>query len=198
MIVFGITGPSGSGKSALTRVFADHGALVLDADAIYHRLLAESIELRTALTDAYSTDILTDGKIDRKKLGKIVFSSPALLEKLNGVTHPFVIDEIKRLLAESTAPSAVIDAPLLFESGLDALCHTTISVLAPREVRIHRIVARDGITPEAAIARIDAQKPDEYYLARSQTFLYNRGTLSEFEAEARALYARLIHTGSNL
>ena len=176
MLILGVTGPSGSGKSALTTVFANHGALILDADAIYHRLLANSADLRKALTDAYSTDILTDGMIDRKKLGKIVFSSPALLEKLNAITHPFVIDEIKRQIAESSAAMAVIDAPLLFESGLDSLCHTTVSVLAPREVRIERIVARDGITPEAAAMRIDAQKSEEFYLARSRSFLYNKGT----------------------
>ena len=157
MIVFGITGPSGSGKSALTRVFADHGALVLDADAIYHRLLAESTELRAALTDAYSTDILTDGQIDRKKLGKIVFSSPALLQKLNGITHPFVIDEIKRLLAESTAHSAVIDAPLLFESGFDKKCDVIIAATAPEETLVERIVARDRIDVAAALRRLAVQ-----------------------------------------
>lgn len=198
MIILGVTGPSGSGKSALTRVFAEHGALILDADAIYHRLLSNSSALRTALTDTYTTDILTDGQIDRKKLGKIVFSSPALLENLNSITHPFVIREIERLIAESQARFSVIDAPLLLESGLDSLCHTTIAVLAPREVRIERIVARDGITPEAAAMRIDAQKTDEYYLARCHTFLYNKGTLSEFVSEAQALYARLINVGSNL
>ena len=89
---------------------------------------------------------------------------------------------------------AVIDAPLLFESGLDSLCHTTISVLAPREVRIARIVARDGIPPEAAAMRIDAQKNDEYYLARSHSFLYNRGAFEDFKAQAQTLYSQLVQT----
>lgn len=194
MLIFGVTGPSGSGKSVLTQVFAGYHALILDADAIYHRLLSENTDLRNALTDAYSTDILTDGRIDRKKLGKIVFSSPSLLEKLNNITHPFVISAIKQQIAKSSAPLAVIDAPLLFESGLDSLCDITISVLSPRESRIERIMQRDQITRQAAAMRIDAQKNDEYYLARSHTFLYNKGTLEAFVADAHELCSRFIHS----
>lgn len=188
MTVIGVTGSSGAGKSTLTEVFSRHGALILDADAIYHRLLSESAELRDALTAEYGSEILTNGRVDRKKLRIVVFSDPEKLLTLNSLSHPFVIAEIVRSLETSRALTAVVDAPLLFESGLDGLCDVTLGVLAPREVRLGRIMARDGITRETAEARLDAQKPDSYYMERCDLILQNDRTARDFAEQAEKLW----------
>ena len=187
MTVIGITGSSGSGKSTLTGVFARHGALICDADAIYHRLLAESSEMRDALVAEYSQDILSGSRIDRKKLSAVVFSDPDKLLKLNAITHPFVIAEIVHSLETPGIETAVIDAPLLFESGLDGMCDVTIGVLAPRDMRLLRIMERDHLSREAAEARLDAQKPASYYSERADLILANDGSLEDFQEKCEKL-----------
>ena len=192
MTVIGVTGSSGSGKSTLTGVFARHGALICDADAIYHRLLAESAEMRDALTAEYGEGILSGNRIDRKKLGAVVFSDSEKLLKLNSLTHPFVIAEIVRMLETTEASLAVVDAPLLFESGLDGVCDVTVGVLAPWEARLARIMARDNITEEAASARLSAQKPASYYIERADLILHNDTSAEAFAEKAEKLYEDIL------
>ena len=190
MTVVGITGFSGAGKSTLSGIFARHGALVLDADAIYHRLLAESAALRNALTSRFGEEILTGGRIDRRKLAPLVFSSPERLEDLNRITHPFVAEEIRKAL-ESGPRLAAVDAPLLFESGLSEICDLTAAVLAARDVRIRRIMLRDGISQEAAEARVNAQKDASYYIGRSDVVLWNDRDEESFRREGSAFFKAL-------
>ena len=188
MTVIGVTGSSGSGKSTLTQFFRERGALILDADAIYHRLLAESGEMRDTLAAEFGAEILANNRIDRKKLGQIVFAAPEKLAKLNSLTHPFVIADIVHSLETSPATVAVIDAPLLFESGLDGMCDVTCGVLAPYEIRLTRIMARDGISAEAATARLNAQKPDSYYMERCDLILQNDSDTASLVSRAEKLW----------
>ena len=190
MTVVGITGFSGAGKSTLSDLFARRGALVLDADAIYHRLLAESGALRDALAARFGEGILTGGSVDRRKLAPVVFSSPEKLEDLNRITHPFVIDKIREALNAGPALAAV-DAPLLFESGLSELCDLTVAVLAAKETRIRRIMTRDGITREASEARVNAQKDASYYIGRSDVVLWNDRDEESFRLKGDSLVKAL-------
>ena len=175
MTVLGITGGSGSGKTTALKALERRGALVLDCDAIYHQLLSSDTALLTEL-DAAFPGCVQEGKLDRPALGAAVFSDPEALNRLNSLTHPRVIARVRALLQEHAMAGgtlAAIDAIELFGSGLDRACSLTIAVTAPQEARIGRIMRRDGIDRERALARIRAQKPDDYFTERCDVSLVN-------------------------
>lgn len=159
MTVIGITGPTGAGKTTALHALEQLGAIVLDADRVYHRLLAESPAMQTALVQAFGPGILDgDGAIDRKRLAGAVY--PDRLEELNQITHPLIItavmEEVEKARTEGY-PAAAIDAIALVESGLADRCDVVVSVLAPMEERIRRIMVRDGIDEAYARRRALAQ-----------------------------------------
>ena len=160
MKILGITGGSGSGKTTLLRAVERLGGLGLDCDAIYHRLLETDAALVAAIGARFPGTV-RDGRVDRPALAAVVFADPAELAALDALTHEAVAREVRRRLWQSEAPFAAIDAIGLFESGLAALCDETVCVLAPEETRIERLIRRDGISRERALARIRAQKSDE-------------------------------------
>ena len=160
MKILGITGGSGSGKTTLLRAVERLGGLGLDCDAIYHRLLETDAALVAAIGARFPGTV-RDGRVDRPALAAVVFADPAELAALDALTHEAVAREVRRRLWQSEAPFAAIDAIGLFESGLASLCDETVCVLAPEETRIERLIRRDGISRERALARIRAQKSDE-------------------------------------
>ena len=160
MKILGITGGSGSGKTTLLRAVERLGGLGLDCDAIYHCLL-ETDDALVAAIGARFPGTVRDGRVDRPALAAVVFADPAELAALDALTHEAVAREVRRRLWQSEAPFAAIDAIGLFESGLASLCDETVCVLAPEETRIERLIRRDGISRERALARIRAQKSDE-------------------------------------
>ena len=196
----GITGPTGAGKTTALGALEDLGACVIDADAVYHQLLADSAPLRSALADRFGPAILDGaGKVDRKALGAVVFGDPAALADLNGITHRFIRGAIDRLLAQAEAegrPAAAIDAIALIESGLGETCDTVVGILAPAELRVRRIMAREGISEDYARRRVAAQQGDGFYRAHCAHILENReGDAPEtFRARALALFRALLQS----
>ncbi len=192
----GITGPTGAGKTTALRALESLGAEVLDADAVYHGLLAESVPLREALVGAFGPDILdAAGGVDRRKLSAAVY--PDGLDRLNGLTHPFITAALDRQMAEAKAagrPAVAIDAIALIESGFAAQCDTVVSVLAPLEVRIPRIMARDHIDEPYARRRALAQPSDGFYRAHSDYVLENGPgeTPEAFAAKALTLFRGIL------
>ena len=182
--IIGITGGSGCGKTTLLSCIAERGGLVLDCDAIYHRLLREDAALLSAIEDRFP-GVVEDGILQRKKLGNMVFSDENALSDLNIITHSAILSEVRRQL-ENAPKLAAIDAIALFESGLAELCHTTVAISAPREDRIARLMARDGISREYAEKRIDAQHTDGEFAALSQYSLENNGDIGAFRAKCLA------------
>ncbi|MBQ8397140.1 MAG: dephospho-CoA kinase [Clostridia bacterium] len=198
MIVLGLTGPSGAGKGALAAAFAAHDVPQLDTDAIYHALLVPPSACLDALVDAFGRDILApDGTLNRRALAAIVFATDApkaLHETLNHITHHYILAETRRQIAacrEAGKPAVLVDAPLLYESGFDAECEKVIAVIAPREVRLARIMARDALPREAAEARLRAQKDDEFYTARADFVVVNDGDTGALAGEAARIMAVL-------
>ena len=180
--VIGITGPSGAGKTTALSLLREKGAFVLDCDAVYHELLERDATLLGAIEQAFPGTV-KDGALDRKTLGTVVFSDPDALETLNGITHRFVSEEIGRRLSDfATAGGtlAALDAVELIASGLGEICDLTIGVLADEELRVRRIMARDGIGREAALLRVRAQKPEEYYRQNCGAVVYNNGDREQF------------------
>ena len=200
--VFGITGPTGAGKTTALNVLDKLGALILDADAIYHELLRSDETLQKSLTNAFGVQILDPdtGLVDRKRLADAVY--PDGLEKLNELTHPAVIRELDRRIEEARQqrrPAAAIDAINLIQSGVSRRCDWTVSVLAPAEVRVKRIMARDHVDEDYARRRVEAQPKDSFYKENSDFVLENDGTLEPdvFRISAKALFGRLIYPNSD-
>lgn len=179
MKVLGITGGSGCGKTTLLREIQAMGGLCIDCDALYHELLERSETLKEALLSRFP-GAFASGRLDRKALGRLVFDDAGALAELNAITHPAVCREVERLLRESDAPFAAIDAIALFESGLDRLCEQTVAVTAPEPQRIRRLMTREGISEAYAKKRIAAQRPAEEFSRLADVTLENHSSKEEF------------------
>lgn len=185
-MIVGITGGSGCGKSTALKAITALGGVVLDCDAIYHRLLETDISLLEAIEKRFPGTV-TENRLDRKALGAIVFSDPVALQDLNTITHAAVKKEVLRLLPQEGL--AAIEAIGLFEGGLSELCHITVAITAPEEMRIARLVARENITPEYARLRLSAQRPQDEFIALCTYHLENNSTEEAFRQKCLAFFA---------
>ena len=180
MLVIGLTGPSGAGKSTVSERLAAYGLPIIDADKVYHQLLIPPSPCLDELVRCFGDTILTTaGTLNRRVLGELVFSTPASLEKLNQITHRYVMEEIRKQLdnlRRKNIRAAVLDAPQLFEAGANRDCSVIISVLADVKLRLERIVDRDGIDADVAYRRVAAQKKDEFFRAHSDYIIENNGS----------------------
>ena len=187
----GITGPTGAGKTTALNALEALGAHIIDCDAVYHDLLERSQPLRQALTGRFGPDILDrEGRVDRKRLGSVVFGDPRALEELNAITHRSILEEIDRQCAQALergCPAVGIDAIALIESGVGETCDAVVGVLAPPEVRVQRIMAREGIPESYARRRVEAQKEDDFFRNNCDYILNNDGTDGPEAAQRRAL-----------
>ncbi len=201
MRIIGITGPSGGGKTTALRALRALGVRIIDCDAVYHELLRTSDGMLREIQDRFH-GVVTDGVLDRKALGKIVFADADALSDLNKITHRYVDIEVSRLLdgwRREGAAAAAIDAIALVESGLSKRCDLVVCVTAPEEVRIRRIMARDRVSEDYARLRVGAQQKDSFYKAHCDHILVSDcGTSEEFEEKCRAFFARILGGNSML
>ena len=193
MIVIGLCGPSGSGKGVLCEGFSKIGIPTINADEIYHDLTSGAGECMDALRSEFGDEIVNpEGGLDRRALAKLVFSSEGSDERrkrLNEISHKFVIDEIHRILDGLKADNkyAVIDAPLLFESGLAMECDLKVCIEVDDNIRIERICKRDGISKKEARARIKSQMDDRALDRVCDYVIDNYGTKEEMYLAAEKL-----------
>ena len=168
--VIGLTGPTGAGKSTVAKELESLGCRIVDCDRIARRITDTCAPCREALQEEFGADIFREGVLDRKLLAQRAFASPEKTQRLNGITHPWILRETQAQVEAGLAAGAravVIDAPLLFEAGADRFCQKILAVTVPYEKRLRRIIARDNITEEQARARMDAQHPESWYEARA-------------------------------
>lgn len=173
--VIGLTGQTGAGKTTVAEMLESEGYAIADTDKLARKAV-ENSEVLSMLCKEFGEDILKDGELDRRELARRAFASPEGVEALNAITHP----EITRLAVElihkaeeSGAKAAVIDAALLFDSCMTALCEKTVSVVADEGVRLERIMKRDSISLEDAKLRINAQPTAEYYMEKADIVINN-------------------------
>lgn len=195
MMIVGITGPTGSGKTTALKVIREMGGCVLDLDAVYHGLLKTDAGLLREL-DARFPGVIRNGELDRKTLGNIVFADKQALSDLNAITGKYILAETDRQLEAAQrqgVPIAAIDAINLLEGDLPERCDVTVAVTAPVEIRVRRLMERDGISEEYARLRISAQQPNEYFEAHCDHTLRNgEGTQQAFAQSCRELFDRLL------
>lgn len=195
MLVIGLTGPTGAGKGAVASIFEKYKIPVINADRVYHELISPPSSCLQELVDAFGKKILlVDGSLDRRALGGIVFNDPAALERLNSITHRYVMEEVEirmERFRRDGLPVAVFDAPQLFEAGAHRACGAVISVLADRGLRLERIMARDNLTAEAAMRRILAQKSDEFFKTHSDYIIENNGTIETLAPQVHRILVEL-------
>ncbi len=177
-MIIGITGGTGCGKTTLLQIIHELGGVVLDCDAIYHKLLQTDDALLASIENRFPGTV-HNGVLQRKKLGSIVFGDKNALLELNHLTHSAVKAQVLRQLEQKPALAA-IDAIGLFESGINELCQLTVAITAPEDVRIRRLMDRDGISREYALARIVAQPSPEEFAQRCDYVLVNDSTPEDF------------------
>lgn len=186
--IIGITGGSGSGKGALSDLLKGKGALILDADKIYKALIKPNMPLLLEIEKTFGKEVIMEnGELNRKALAKIVFNDECELHKLDAITHKYIIAEMENCIKACKETLIVIDAPTLFESGLNSICDKTIGVLADKNIRIERIKMRDCLSEDEAKMRIFAQKEDEFYIENCDFTVNNNGSIEELKLTAKEL-----------
>ena len=199
MITVGITGRSGCGKSTVTACFAARGVPVADADQISRQVLQPGSPVLAQLAARFGGDILSgDGVLDRRLLADRAFATPEGKAAMDAITHPAIVRQIeaaRQAALQAGSPLFVIDGAVLVGSVIDGIWDRLIVVTAPYEVSVERIVARDGIRPEMARRRLDAQLPEAALAARADIVLANDGTQEQLRRQAGALAARLLAEG---
>lgn len=177
MKIYGLTGQTGAGKSTVAALLLNKGFFVIDGDKIARRVTEKGSPALEKLAAFFGKDIiLSDGTLDRKRLAERAFASKNATKKLNELTHPYIHALFKTEIEkarESGFSRCLIDAAALLESPSKALCEKIIVVSCPKEIRLERILKRDGITKEDALRRINAQKSDEYYLSNADIIIKN-------------------------
>jgi len=179
--IIGVTGITGSGTSTVADILAENGGFVCRADAIAHELMRKGEPAHGEIVDTFGTEILDEnGEINRRVLGARVFGeNKDALTKLEAIIHPRVIEQTRAFIAAASGEYsfAVIDAPLLIESGMNKMCDTCWLVTAPDDVRLERIIARDGISREAAERRLKSRSGDDALRSYADFIIENDGDI---------------------
>ena len=190
MKIIGICGSSGSGKSTFAKCFSKKGYPVFDCDEIYHDLISSPSACLLEISKEFGDSVIKNGALDRKALGSIVFSDSKKRNKLNTITHKFVLDELREKLSHAKNQGfelCVIDAPLLFEAGLDAWCDFVCCVDSSEDLQIQRICERDKISRDDALLRIQSQLKTQSLADRCDAVVLNHGDLASLESECNKI-----------
>lgn len=180
--IIGLTGPTGAGKSSITKTAEGVGFYVIDCDAVSREAVVKGSEGLAALTAAFGKDILDENlELDRKALAKKAFATKENTELLNKTILPYISKIV--LSRAKNHDKLILDAPTLFESGLDSICDKTIAVLADRDIRLARILKRDAIEKSAAELRMNAGKNDDFYKNKADIIIFNNGDVKDFTRE---------------
>lgn len=172
-IIIGLTGPTGAGKSSVTEVAEGLGFKAVDCDKLARQAVEKGTEGLAALTKVFGKEILnSDGTLNRKVLAASAFKSAESTELLNKTILPFIAELVKK---EAVGFDTLLDAPTLFESGVDKMCIKTVAILADREIRLKRIMKRDSLGIDEALLRLNAGKDEDFYKKNADYILYNNG-----------------------
>lgn len=185
VMVVGLTGQSGSGKTTVCKIFMQGGYAIINADTIARNVMEKGKSCLEEVFECFGSDVInSDGSLNRKALAEIVFSDKLKLEMLNSICHPYITEDIlenihKYSLSMNGRKIVLLDAPTLFESHADDFCDLVISVISDRPSRIKRIMSRDGISAEMAEKRLNSQLDDDFYISHSDFIIRNNQDLDK-------------------
>jgi len=187
--VIGITGITGSGTSTVAKILEKEGGYIIEADKLVHSLMLKNKPAYVEIVKIFGDEILgEDDEINRRVLGNMVFGDKLQLQKLENILHPLVISATKEILRSvaETHPFAVIDAPLLIESGMNKLCDSTWLITAPDNLRLERIKSRDNLTQEIATRRLKSRPGDEILRPHACVIIENDSDLVSLTEKVNA------------
>ena len=177
MKIIGLTGLTGAGKSTVAQKLMAYGCYHIDADKVAREVINNNENVKNKLKERFGDDVINaDGTTNRPVLASRAFASEEDTNALNEITHPAVTEEIQSIIKDMEEVGyrgVIIDAIALFESGEDKLCDFTVAVVAPRDIRLERIMNRDNITEERALERINAQKDEKFFTEKADFILWN-------------------------
>lgn len=196
--VIGLTGQTGAGKSSVREILRQKGAAVIDADSVAHDITEKNTDCIYDIVCRFSCLVLNEkGSINRKALGKRVFSDKKELAALNKIIFPYILEAIEHEVLGSIAKGAetvVIDGATIIESGCGKMCDMLISVVADEDIRTERIIKRDKISETDAKRRVSVQKPEEFYKEASDCVIENNGTKAELEHRVNSVLKNMLLT----
>lgn len=192
MKIVGLTGGIGSGKTTIAKWFSEVGIPVYNSDNEAKRLMNESVEIREELIQLFGKDAYLNKELNRKFISSKVFENKDLLEQLNQIVHPTVFKDFKIWIQNQNAPFVVKEAAILFESGSYHDCDYIVSVIADEEIRIQRVMNRDGISREQVLSRIKNQWTDELRIVNSDFIIRNNEDLNKLKEEFQEVYNKLL------
>ena len=181
MLVVGLTGGIGSGKSTVARIFNKLGIPIYDSDTRAKALYTESVELRGLMIDNFGTDVYQGSEINRKELAAIVFQDKSKLALLNSLVHPVLQNDFENWMRQQTGKYVIREAAILIESGAYKTCDKTILVTASEQVRISRVMKRDDTSRDQVLQRIKNQLSDIEKKKYTDFEIQNNGTESLIE-----------------
>ncbi len=196
MLVIGLTGGIGAGKTEVSRMLQENGAALINADQVGHEAYTPHSETWQEVVNAFGADILTErGEIDRRKLGSIVFADPGQLARLNGIMHPRMAGIVREKLQglESNGISvAVVEAAVLFEAGWDPLVDEVWTIESPVEAVVARLQERNGFQPDETRRRIAAQMTSAERSVRATAVINNSGDLASLRSAIKELWKKRV------
>ena len=187
-MIIGITGSSGAGKSTICEILKkEYNVKIINADQIAKRLSNKGTNYMNDIIKSFGNDIVDEkGELKRKKLGQIIYNNPEKRKKLNDCTFKYIKKEIEEEIKKTKDKvTIIIDAPLLFECGLEELCDKVIGVISKRDLQLERIVIRDNIDYEQAESRLNAQECNEFYIKRCDVIIENNNNIEDIEKKIR-------------
>lgn len=193
--IIAITGNIGSGKSSAARLLQQWGALYIDADQIARQIVEPGQPALTEIIAAFGNGVLqTNGQLDRAALGRLIFADPLAKKKLESITHPRIgqamLEAISTALAQNPV-LVVVEVPLLFEGGLDKQFPAVLLITADDEIRLQRVMARDGCSRDQAQARLDAQMPQSQKIQLARWVVSNNTDKTNLEASLQKIWPQL-------
>lgn len=184
MKIIGITGSSGAGKTEACKILQKrYDAEIIDADEVAKKLSKKGTLYLNSIVDSFGKEIVyKNGALNRKKLANMIYEDDKKREQLNQCTFDYIVQEIKaRINNVNHKEMILIDAPLLYESGLDSICDMVIAIVSETDEQIQRICHRDGITKEMAIKRLNAQADNQFFEEMTDIQIQNNGTLEQLK-----------------
>jgi dephospho-CoA kinase len=193
--IVGLTGGSGAGKGTVGALLRSLGCRIIDTDALYHKMIDADSECSRAIVDHFGKEIRNEkGGVDRRVLADIVFGSTEKLDELNTIAHSFVRAECDSIIERERNNGTeilVIDAPQLFEAGMECICDHTLAVISDKNARINRICKRDSISSFKACARMAAQHTDAYFCDKCDFVIENNSDIARLLSKVKGVLDKI-------